>query len=131
MKRLGAVAILVTLFLLVAVAPVALALGSDWSDSFNGSAQQTWVPVNNGINSAAVVQNNRYELHTEGTSSVAGALASYVNISGASYTVQARVQQMVSGDTFLAYLLARTAPATMSAYAWVPAQTERTSGLAS
>ncbi len=85
-----------------------------WSDNFDGGAQQTWAVANGGANSTTVVQNDRYELHTEGATPVA--LASYVNDSIGNAMIQGRVKPINIGDEFLAYLLMRGTPASGNGY---------------
>jgi hypothetical protein len=99
--------------MMLAISGVAQA---NWSDNFNGGAQQTWTVFNGGTNSSATFTNNRYQLHTEGTSTTPGSLVSYVSESFTDCVVQGRIQQINSGDNFLSYLLARANTATMSAY---------------
>lgn len=74
-----------------------------WSDNFTPS----WITIDSGGNSTHLFQNNRYELHTEGTDITAGYVISYVNSSGSDYVMQARIQRMEEGDQFVAYLVAR------------------------
>lgn len=107
-----AIATAATLVLLLAGAVQA----AGWVDSFNGGAQQTWAVVDGGTNSTYVVQNNRYELHTESSDGTAKSLASYVNTGAADCIIQARVQRISPADNFLTYLLARGTIATMSGY---------------
>ncbi|MBC7265227.1 MAG: right-handed parallel beta-helix repeat-containing protein [Chloroflexi bacterium] len=110
------IALAMVVGVLLTVSVPAGAAGPDWSDNFNGGAQQTWVVVDMGDNSTHVFQNDRYELHTESESGDAKALASYVDVTAGNYMMMGRVQQMASEDHFLAYLMARAHPANMNAY---------------
>ena len=92
------------------------AFSTAWSDNFNGAAQQTWTTTTNGNNSTFLVQNNRYELHTESGDGTSRFLASYVGGVASDCLMQTRVQQIATGDKFLSYLMARANPATMSSY---------------
>ena len=103
------------------VATVLIAAGTSpalagWSDNFNSvPPQQTWTVYNGGTSSTYQFVNNRYELHTGGTSTP-GVVVSWVSESFTDCIVQARIQRIQTDDNFLSYLLARADTTTMSAY---------------
>jgi len=92
------------------------ALGINWSENFNGGAQNTWSTVNGGDNSSYVFEDDRFELHTESSNGSAKMVASYVNVSGSDYDLHDRFQRIETDDLFLSYILARVNVATMSGY---------------
>lgn len=105
-----AIAVMMVVALSLILAPSANAqeeVCTNWSDNFNGGAQQTWMYLDGGTNSSFKFQNNRYEMHTEGSADSRTYLASGVNSSGTDYEMQARIQRITTGDNFFAYLLAR------------------------
>ncbi len=97
------------------LAMTAAAQATGWSDNFDGGAQQTWTFANLGTGSQALFQNNRLEMSTSSPPATA-ALAGYVAGSYADILMQARLQTVDDADHYLAYVLARANPATLSGY---------------
>jgi hypothetical protein len=89
------------------------AWANSWSDNFNGGvAQQTWTFQGVG---AAVLTQDRLQMSTLVPPDPA-ALAGYVAGNYADVLMQARIQTIADDDNYLAYLLARANPLTMSGY---------------
>ncbi|MBE3039264.1 MAG: hypothetical protein IMZ62_10690, partial [Chloroflexi bacterium] len=111
-KFLGVLGALVVALALTAVAQ---ATPAGWSDNFNGGAQQAWTFRDGGTGSQALFQNNQLKMSTSSPPALA-MLAGYVSESYTDVLMQARVQTVSQTDNYLAYLLARANPATMSGY---------------
>lgn len=110
MKRLAMI------LAVAAVVPFATATAwADWIDSFGGdTAEQTWTVGGSGT---ATVTNNRYELSTTVSGTTDQAILPYVDTeSAADCILEGRVQQIESGDNFLAYLAGRVDPTNGNAY---------------
>lgn len=101
--------------ILIALLFMALSAFAQWSDNFNGGAQQTWGNLDGGESSTAIFQNDRYEL-TTGTTGVDKYFVSYVDQSSDNYIMQGQIKRISESDNFLTYLVARANPGTLSGY---------------